>query len=183
MKFIDLVKKRLSVRKYLDKPIPRQALLECIEAARLAPSACNAQPWKFIIIDEKKAIKDITESICHTIYSFNKFIGNAAALIAVVSDKEGFLRKAAGYIKGTDYYLLDIGIACEHLILQAEEMGIGSCWIGWFDEKKLKRALQLPKKIKLDALISLGYYNPENTTPKPRKPLKEIASFFNPKSS
>lgn len=180
MNFIDLVKKRTSIRKYLDKPIPRKDLLKCVEAARLAPSACNAQPWKFMIIDDKKAIKAVTKNICHTIYSFNKFIGEAAALVVVISDKEGFLRKAAGKIKGTDYYLIDIGIACQHLIFQAEELGIGSCWIGWFDQKNLKKILKLPKKSKVDIVISLGYYYPKAANPKPRKPLGQTVSFYKP---
>ncbi|MBM3243454.1 MAG: NAD(P)H nitroreductase [Candidatus Omnitrophica bacterium] len=179
MKLIDLIKKRRSVRRYLNKPIPRKALLECIEAARLAPSACNTQPWKFIIIDDKFKIKEITDKICHSAYSFNKFIGDSAALIIVVSDKEGFLRKAAGVLKGTDYYLIDIGIACEHLVLQAEELGIGSCWIGWFDERSLKKALKLPGKTKIDVVISLGYYDFQEISQKPRKTLEEVAVFNN----
>ncbi|MFO8053301.1 MAG: nitroreductase family protein [Candidatus Omnitrophota bacterium] len=183
MNFIDLVKKRTSIRKYLDKPIPRETLLRCVKAAQLAPSACNAQPWNFIIIDDKKTIKTVAEKICHTIYSFNKFISEAAALVVVVSDKESFLRKAAGKIKGTDYYLIDIGIACQHLILQAEELGIGSCWIGWFDQKRLKKTLKLSKKSKVDIIISLGYYHPEAANSKPRKPLAQIASFYKPEKT
>ncbi len=178
MKFIDLVKKRASVRKYLDKSISRKALLECLEAARLAPSACNAQPWKFIIIDNKDAIKSLSKNICHTVFSFNKFIAEAAALVIVISDKQGFLRKAAGKLKGTDYYLIDIGIACQHLTLQAEELGIGSCWIGWFDEKKLKQTLNLSKRSKIDIVICLGYSDSQPAKPKSRKPLNQVASFY-----
>ncbi len=178
MKFIDLVKKRKSLRTYLDKPIPRQDLLSCIEAARLAPSACNAQPWKFLIIDDKDTIKSLVKDICHTIYSFNKFIGEASALVIVISQKEGFLRKAAGKIKGTNYYLIDIGIACQHLALQAQELGIGSCWIGWFDEKKLKKNLKLPKKNKIDTIMSLGYDKSIMAKSKIRKPINEIYSFY-----
>lgn len=177
MKFIDLVKRRASVRKYLDKPIPPNLLLDCIEAARLSPSACNAQPWKFLIIDNKNTIKTLTKNICHTIYSFNKFISDAAALIIVISDKEGFLRKVAGKFKGTNYYLIDIGIACQHLVLQAEELGIGSCWIGWFDQKRLIKTLRLPKKTKIDIILSLGYYDLKLTNPKNRKSINKIASF------
>lgn len=178
MRFIDLVRKRKSVRKYLDKPIPRKDLLECIEVARLAPSACNVQPWKFIIIDDKLKIKEVTDKICHSVYSFNKFIGESAALVIVVSDKEGFFRKAAGVFKGTNYYLIDIGIACEHLVLQAEESGIGTCWIGWFDERALKKTLQLSRQTKIDVVISLGYYDTQETSQKSRKQLEEVAVFY-----
>lgn len=179
MKFIDLVKKRVSVRKYLNRPISRQALLDCVEAARLAPSACNAQPWRFIIIDDKETIREITSKICHGVYSFNNFIAESAALVIALSDKEGFLRKAAGVLKGTDYYLIDIGIACEHIALQAEELGIGSCWIGWFDERRLRKALNIPKKTKIDVILALGYYDPQLTNPKPRRSPQEVVSFYN----
>jgi len=179
MKFIDLVKKRVSIRKYLNRPIPRQDLLDCIEAARLAPSACNAQPWRFIIIDDKETIKRITLEVCRGVYSFNNFITESAALVISISDKEGFLRKAAGAIKGTDYYLIDIGIACEHIALQAQELGIGSCWIGWFDERRLKKILKIPKRSKIDVILALGYYEPQLINPKPRKSLDEIVSFYN----
>jgi len=179
MKFIDLVKKRVSVRKYLNRPIPRQALLDCVEAARLAPSACNAQPWRFIIIDDKETIKKITLDVCHGVYSFNNFIAESAALVIALSDKEGFLRKAAGVMKGTNYYLIDIGIACEHIALQAQELGIGSCWIGWFDERRLKKTLKISKSSKVDVILALGYYDPQLINPKPRKLPEEVAFFYN----
>lgn len=179
MEFLELVKKRRSIRSYDARPIDRDLLLKCIEAAHLSPSACNAQPWKFIVVDDKNLISEIVDKAFHTIYSFNKFIKDAGALIVVVSDKEGFMRKVGKYAKGTNYYLIDIGIACEHLILQAAELGIGSCWIGWFDEKELKKVLNVPKRKRIDVIISLGYLKPSETTlkPKPRKEIPEILSY------
>jgi nitroreductase len=177
MGFLELVKKRRSIRSYLDKPIPRKILLQCVEAARLAPSACNAQPWEFVIVDDRKLIVEISEKVCHSIYSINKFIKEAAALVVVVSDKDTFLSKIGGYLKGTNYYLIDIGIACQHLILQAAELGIGSCWIGWFDEKKLKKILRVPSSKRIDVIISLGYCKGQFPSPKQRKELSQIVSF------
>ncbi len=177
MEYLDLVKKRQSIRSYIDKPISRDVLSKCVEAARLAPSACNAQPWKFIIVDQNNLIAKITDKVCHGIYSMNKFIKNAGALVVVVSDKEGFLRKVGAAVKGTNYYLIDIGIACEHLVLQAAELGLGSCWIGWFDEKRLKEILKIPKNRRIDIIISLGYYESDKLTPRSRKSISEILSF------
>jgi nitroreductase len=179
MEFLELVNKRRSVRSYDSRPVDRGLLLKCIEAARHAPSACNAQPWKFIIVDDKGLISEIAEKTCSGVYSINKFIKDAATLIAVCSDKEDFIRKVGKYAKGTDYYLVDIGIACEHLILQAEELGIGSCWIGWFDEKMLKKILNVPKEKRIDVIISLGYIKPSEgiPSPRPRKELSEIVSY------
>lgn len=177
MAFLELVKKRYSVRTYTSKPVPRDILLKCIEAARLAPSACNAQPWRYIIVDKKELVEKIGEEVCSGIYSFNNFVKNAAALIVVVSDKEGFIRKVGSYIKGTNYYLIDIGIACEHLVLQATELGLGTCWIGWFDEKKLKRILNIPRNKRVDVIISLGYYQKIPSTSQSRKALTELVSY------
>jgi nitroreductase len=177
MEFLELVRARQSIRSYIQKPIEREMLLKCIEAARLAPSACNAQPWKFIVIDDRDLIIEIAQKICHSVYAINKFIKYAGALVVVVSDKERFLRKVGAYIRGTNYYLIDIGIACEHLLLQATELGLGSCWIGWFDEKRLKKILSVPRDKKIDVVISLGNYRENKLKIKSRRCLEEICLF------
>ncbi|MCM8775821.1 MAG: nitroreductase family protein [Candidatus Omnitrophica bacterium] len=178
MDFFKLVKQRTSVRKYLkDKTIPREDLVKCIEAARLAPSACNAQPWKFILVDDPDLKDRICEKIFSGVYSVNKFAKNAAALVVVVSEKEKFLSTLGGRIRDTRYYLIDIGIACEHLVLQATELGIGSCWIGWFNEQPLKELLKIPSSKKVDIVISLGYFDETETSVKSRKSLDQTVSW------
>lgn len=174
---LDLINKRKSVRNYINRPIPREDLLKCIEAARLAPSACNGQPWKFIVVDEPLLKKKVCEKAFSGIYSMNKFVETAPVLIIVISEKEKFMSALGGKIRGTRYYLLDIGIASEHLVLQAAELGIGSCWIGWFSEKGVKSILKIPRHKKIDAIISLGYSKEDRPAPKMRKPLGEISSF------
>jgi len=174
---MDLLKKRRSIRKYIDKPIPKEDLLKCLEAARLAPSACNGQPWKFIIVDEPSLKNSLCEKAFSGIYSINKFVRNASALIVAVSEKEKFFSAIGAYLRGTNFYLLDIGIACEHLVLQAAELGIGTCWIGWFDEKAVKGILNVPETKRIDVIISLGYYEEGKLPEKIRKSLNEISSF------
>lgn len=174
---LDLVSKRKSIRNYIDKPIPKEDVLKCIEAARLAPSACNGQPWRFIVIDDPLLKNKICERAFSGIYSINKFAKNASALIVVISEREKFLTVIGGYFRGIKYYLLDIGIACEHLVLQATELGIGSCWIGWFNEKAVKKILNIPQNKKVDVIISLGYYEGDESIIKSRKSLEEISSF------
>lgn len=177
MPVMDLVRRRRSVRKYLPKPVPREDILKCIEAARLAPSACNSQPWKFIVVDDPELKNRLCDRIFSGIYSMNKFAKEAPVLVAVVSEKQTFLSSLGGQIRSTQYYLVDVGIACEHFILQAAELGIGSCWIGWFDEKPLKEMLKVPREKKVDIVISLGY--PEEGRPvlKSRKSLETISAF------
>jgi nitroreductase len=177
MDFVELIKKRSSVRSYTNKPIPPEVLGSCLEAARLAPSACNAQPFRYIVVDKRELIGQIAEKVCYGIYSFNNFIKDAACLLLVVSDKEGVRRKIAGFIKKTDYYLIDLGIACEHFLLRATEMGLGTCWIGWFDEKKLKQLLGVPRSRRIDVIIALGYPQEPGGGVGPRKELKDIVSY------
>jgi nitroreductase len=177
MDFSDLIHRRHSLRKYSDRPILKEDLLKCLEAARLAPSGCNSQPWHFIVIDEPQLRKRVAERSFSGVYAMNKFAKDAPVLVAVVSEKQKFLASFGGQIRDTSYCLIDIGIACEHLILQAQELGIGSCWIGWFDEKALKEELRIPKNKKIDIVISLGYAAEDKVMPKTRKSLKEISSF------
>ena len=177
MTFEDLVHKRRSVRRYADRPVVKEDILKCLEAARLAPSACNSQPWHFIVIDEPGLRKRVAERIFSGLYYMNQFAREAPAFVAVVSEKEKFLPSFGGQVRDTRYCLVDIGIACEHLVLQAQELGIGSCWIGWFDEKALKEELRIPKDKKIDIVIALGYPAEEKIVPKTRKALAEISSF------
>jgi len=177
MLFMDLVLKRRSVRRYAPKPIPKEDILKCLEAARLAPSACNSQPWHLIVIDEPELKNRVCDRIFSGIYSMNQFAKEAAALVVVVSEKMKFLARVGAQVRDTRYYLMDIGIACEHLVLQAEELGIGSCWMGWFDEKALKDELKIPRHKKIDIVIALGYPIENKLVPKTRKSLAEIHSF------
>lgn len=174
---LDLILKRRSVRKYLSRPIPKQDLLKCIEAARLAPSAQNAQPWRFIIVDQPELKDKICQRAFSGVYAINRFAINAPVLIVVVSEKERFLRTVTKYFRGTNFYLIDIGIACEHLCLEATELGIGSCWLGWFNEKAVKEILQIPRDKKIDVIMSLGYFIEDKLKKKSRKSLEEMSSF------
>lgn len=173
MKLIDLINKRFSVRNYIDKPVEREKIDLCIEAARLAPSACNSQPWKFIVVDDPILKNKITGNIFKGLYEMNSFAKQAPVLVIVISEKGRFTAKVAGFIRNTQYYLIDIGIAVEHFILQATELNLGTCWIGWFDEKKLKKILSIPKREKIDIVFTLGY-SLETPPEIKRKPVEEM---------
>jgi len=174
--FRDLAQKRISVRRYKDTPIEKDKIELCLEAARFAPSACNSQPWKFIVIDDK-ALKDkLCDKAFSGIYNMNTFAKTAPVIIVVVSEKSTFFARVGGKIRDTKYYLIDIGIASEHFVLQASELGLGTCMLGWFNERAVKRLLKVPRENKIDLLISLGYYK-DIAKDKNRKPLGEIASY------
>ena len=177
MSFTDLVLKRRSVRRFSDKPVKREDILACLEAARLAPSACNSQPWKFIVVDDPGKRARLAGRIFSGLYSMNEFAKNAPVIIAVVSEKMKFLAAVGAQVRKTEYYLTDIGIAGEHFVLRARELGLGTCWIGWFDEKALKEELGVPKDRKVDVVIALGYPAEDQVVPKNRKSLAEIGAF------
>lgn len=177
MKFLELTRKRRSVRRYTSGPVPREIVDRCVEAARLAPSACNAQPWSFIVVDDPELKNKLAAQAFSGIYSINSFAKDAVVLVVVVRERSSYAAKLAGCLRGIQYSLIDIGIACEHLVLQAEEECVGTCWIGWFNERAVKKVLCLPAKTKIDVIISMGY--PEDTTraEKQRKSLDQIRRF------
>lgn len=174
--FLDLVRKRQSARSYRPQPIARDSIEQCLIAAQAAPSACNSQPWHFIVVDDPELKNKLASKIFSGPYAVNGFAKSAPALIVVVSEKEKFLSKIGGYLRGVSYYLIDIGIAIEHFILQAEELNLRTCWIGWFDEKAAKNILSVPHGKKIDCIVSLGYSD-EPPRPKKRKTLDEISSY------
>ncbi len=175
--FLELVRSRISVRNYRDTPVEREKILHCLEAARLAPSACNSQPWSFIVVDDPGLKNRICNRIFSGPYKMNAFARTAPVLIVVVSEKSRFFATLGGIIRNTRYYLIDIGSAVEHFVLQACELGLGSCWIGWFNEKELKKALSLSRNKKIDVVLSLGY--PITTEKKRfRRSMNEIAQFI-----
>ncbi|MFC1940715.1 nitroreductase family protein [Chloroflexota bacterium] len=178
MALLDLIKHRKSVGNFLDRPVEREKIMACLEAARLAPSACNSQPWRFIVVDDRQLKDRLCEAAFGGIYFINAFCKTAPVMVVVVSERSRFLARIGEMFRGTKYYLIDIGIACEHFVLQAEELGLGTCWIGWFNERAVKSILNIPERKKIDVLIAVGYYDREKLgTEHGREPMDKIASF------
>ncbi|HBY56936.1 MAG TPA: NAD(P)H nitroreductase [Candidatus Atribacteria bacterium] len=177
MKFLDLVKTRQSVRKYLDKPVEREKIERCLEAVRLAPSASNSQPWSFIVIDDPKLKEAVAKKTFDKLISFNRFSLQAPVLIIIISERPGFLNKVAEAIKDKQFSLIDIGIAAEHFCLQATEEGLGTCMLGWFDEKGVKKLLNIPSNRRVELIITMGYPASKEIRPKKRKELNQIRSY------
>lgn len=179
MKFLDLVNKRQSERQYdPQRPVAREVIERCLEAARLAPSACNSQPWSFIVVDRPEERDRLAAAAFSGIYSMNRFAANAPVLIVVITERSKYVARLGGMIRGVQYSLLDVGAAVEHFLLQAAEEGVGTCWLGWFDERAVKRVLGLPRSARVDVMISMGYPARDNLRPKQRKALDEIRSYF-----
>ena len=140
--FIDLVKRRRSTRKYRTDPVPRELIERCIEAATYAPTACNTQSWRFIVV-EGDLKRELAEKSLGGFIVPNKFAIEAPVIVVIATDMDLITHRIGGKLKGIDYHLIDAGIAGEHFVLQATELGLGTCWIGWFDKKVVKRLLDL----------------------------------------
>lgn len=175
--FIDLVKHRTSCRSYEPKPVPREHLELMLEAARLAPSACNKQPWRFTVVqDETVRMQLIDESFLIGIPM--RWAMNAGAIIALGMERSVITHKVATKISGVDYPLLDLGIAGEHLVLQAEELGLGTCWIGWIKPKKVRTIVGWPKSIEPVSLITVGWPASDERIHRSRLSSKEITRWI-----
>jgi len=178
MTFQELINARQSIRKYKDKPVERKKIEKLIEAVHLAPSACNSQPWKLIIVDEPELKNEVARATFSKTISFNKFAVQAPVIAVLVIEKAKLIAQIGGSIKNQEYPYYDIGIAAAHFCLQATELGLGTCMIGWFDEKKIQQLLNIPEKRKVGLVITLGY-PPDNykLRKKIRKSVEEICGF------
>jgi nitroreductase len=177
MSFLDLAGRRQSVRSYKEDPVERAKIEKCLEAARLAPSACNSQPWKFVVVDDPDLKNAVARQTFGKLVSFNKFTLKAPVLIAIVTENPKFTAQVGGILKDKSYYTYDIGASVENLCLQAVEEGLGTCILGWFDEDGVKKLLGIPKDKRVDLLISVGYPESVEVRPKSRKDLNEIITY------
>ena len=161
MSVLDVILNRRSIRKYNDKDIPQDILEKIMEAGRQSPSAANRQPYHFIVVTNSEIKKDLPELV-------SRFIKNAPVLIVGCANPKALLTGK--------WAVVDTTIALENMVLTASNLGIGSCWIGSFNEQEVKDKLQIPEKWKVVALISLGY-PAENPGPRKKKEMSELFSF------
>lgn len=175
-RFLALAAARRSVRKYKPEPVGRDVLDLCLEAARLAPSACNAQPCKFVVVDEPELKKKFCDAVFSGVYSACRFAAAAPVIVAVVADRGKLTAWLGNQMQDTNFRLVDIGIAAEHFVLAAAEQGVGTCWLGWFDQKAAAKALGLPSGKKVEILISAGW-PAESPAARPRKPKEDYCSY------
>lgn len=148
MEFSVVIKTRRSIRAYADKPIPDDVLERILEAARLAPSACNFQPWRFVVVKDADVRRQLAKMTNN-----QQFIGTAPVVIVCCGK-----RYPATYNWIGDYlYLIDLGVAIEHLALAARNDGLGTCWIGAYQDKPIHKLLSIPDDCDVVMLLPVGY--------------------------
>lgn len=168
MDFYDVIKRRLSVRRYTTQPVPNEALNRILDAARLAPSACNRQPWQFLIVGDA--------AVRRSLFQPEKQDWAAVAPLAVVACS----RPGEAWIRWADqknHSDIDLAIAFEHIVLAAAAEGLGTCWICAFDPRHVRDVLKLPPEMEPVAMSPLGYPAVE-TEPRPRKELGSITTWI-----
>ncbi len=179
MEFSKLIKIRQSVREYQTKAVEKEKFQQLIEAVRLAPSASNSQPWKLILVDEPELKDKVARATFSKAVSFNKFAPQAPVIAVLTIEKPKLISQIGGRIKNREFPLIDIGIAAENFCLQAAELGLGTCILGWFDEKRIKQLLNIPQKTRIGLLITLGYAEEGYKLRKKVRKEAEVMSSFN----
>lgn len=174
MEFEQVLTRRQSCRSYdTTRPVAQEDIVGCIRAAGLAPSACNSQPYHFTVCTGALAAQ--VAAACASM-GMNKFAAQAPCLIVVEEAPYNKTAAVGSRLKNQDYRSVDIGLAVGQLVLEAQNRGLATCILGWFDEGKLKKLLGSTAHIRL--VVTLGYAAPEDPLrPKSRKPLKDIADF------
>lgn len=166
MALMEQIRKRYSVRSYLDRPVEKEKLDTVLEAARLAPSASNVQEWRFVVVQDAETRKKIVPAANN-----QTFVGEAPVVIACCATNIEKVMRC-----GQIAYPIDVAIAIEHMALQAVEEGLGTCWIGSFYEDQVKDILGIPEDVRVVELLTLGY-PADKPKPKSRVPVEKIACY------
>lgn len=167
MEFINVINNRYSCRSYENKPLSRELIEQVLNTARVAPSAVNIQPWKFIIVTDNETKKKLGEA-----YSKDWFVSAPVIIAACGTTKAGYKRKW----DGQDYTWVDVSIAMDHLTLGATDAGLGTCWIAAFKKEPAKEILKVPDDVDIIAMTPLGW-PADKSRKKQRKELPEITCW------
>lgn len=175
MDFLQLAMSRQSDRTYdKERPVEPEKLERILEAGRLAPSACNAQPWKMVVLTDQELARKVGKAAAGL--GMNKFAKDAPVHILVVEESANITSLLGGKLKNKHFPLIDIGILAAHIVLAAESEGLGSCILGWLDEKEIKRLTGIPDSKRLLLDITIGYPVKEKRK-KIRKEKNKVISY------
>jgi len=175
--FQKILRNRRSIRRFLPTLVETEKLRACLEAARLAPSAHNVQPWHFVVVDDPELKGRLTAAAFSGIYSGSKFAAQAPIIIVLLVKRGLVAHHLGGRFQNVHYHLIDMGIAGEHIVLQAQELGLATCWMGWFNYRKVRKVLDIPRKYKVVAMMPLGYAEKRPNREPPRKTFEEVVTF------
>ncbi|PQP35223.1 NAD(P)H nitroreductase [Desulfobacteraceae bacterium SEEP-SAG9] len=173
MTFDQILENRHSTRSFDSRPVRQAHLIAICEAARVAPSACNSQTWRFVAVTDKRLIQKICDTAMRPVIP-NRWLREAPLVIVGCSQLDLIANRIGTRVTGIEYYQIDLGIAMEHMVLKATDLGLGTCWIGWFQANKLKKILDIPEKVKVSAMLAVGYPKDAPARKRIRKPMEKI---------
>jgi nitroreductase len=181
MEVLEAILTRRSIRSFLDKPVEEAKVQAILEAVRMSPSWANLQCWRFVVVRDKAARERISElSYVETFFAplgyktnpSKKGLAEAPVVIVACADPE-----KSGVIWSQHYYMTDLGIAAQSLMLAAHALGLGSVFVGVFDEVKVRELLSIPASIRVVGIFPVGYHKDEKKAVSPRKPLDEFVFY------
>lgn len=168
MDLLEAIRNRRSIRKFLSQPVETEKVTEILEAGRLAPSWKNMQCWRFLVLTSQKKKEALLSAFPEENPAIKSLTQAPVVIVVCANPLE------SGIESGKEYYMADAAIAFEHICLAAFAQGLGTCWMGWFDENNLKQALGIPNDIRVVGLTPLGYPD-QDPKPRPRKELSQLA--------
>ena len=172
------IRTRRSIRKYTEQPVGDETVMQLMESARLAPSGSNTQPWHFIVV-RSEAMRQQLAKVAHN----QKWMADAPVHIVCVADVRCRINESVPVsldetspLVETKQIIRDISIAVEHIVLEAESLGLGTCWIAWFEQKDIRPVLNIPSDKYVLCILTVGYPG-EKPAARPRRKLEDIVHY------
>jgi nitroreductase len=173
--FLELAAARQSCRDFADRPVEHDKLVKCVEAARLAPSACNSQPWSFVVVEDPRVVPEVAKT--SQVMGINEYTSGARAFIVVLEEHAVLMPRLRTFLDSQYFAKGDLGGALLSLCLEAESLGLGTCILGLYDREKLCALLNIPLETRFAGLVAVGYPADPKIRTKVRKPLESLVRF------
>ena len=175
--YFELIAERESCRNYDPaRPVEQEKLLRCLEAARIAPSACNSQPWHFHAVTEPEKVAALRKTV--QALGMNRFVNDCPALVVVTEETATLAARIAEHIKSQDFASIDIGIATTHFCLAATAQGLSTCILGWLSEPQIREVMGFDKTRRVRLVLAVGYAKDDSLRTKKRKDFAEMATMY-----
>jgi len=174
--YFELINKRESCRDYDTRPVEKDKLERCVEAARLAPSACNSQPWKYLVVTNAEMVEKLRPMMQDL--GMNKFVDACPAFAVVVEEPTRLKVSVSQRFKDQDFAPIDLAFSASQFCYAATEQGLSTCIIGWHNEPKIKEMFDLKKNERVRLILAVGYAKSDKLREKKRKPIEEMSAFY-----
>jgi nitroreductase len=175
--YFDLVRRRESCRNFdLNRPVEKDKLQRCAEAAWLAPSACNGQPWRYLIVTNPELCAKLRPLMMEL--GQNKFLATCPAFAVVLEENTVLKVSLSQKFKDQDFAPIDVGLSCSQFCYAATEQGLSTCIIGWHNEKKIQELFGIPKTSRVRLILAVGYAADDKLREKRRKPIEDVIQYY-----